>query len=68
MRLLIVSVLLAALVTPAMAQGKGRKIQEAEAPSPQTLAKKKAADAAYQRALKSIPEPKGVVDPWQGAR
>ena len=68
MRLVSSILLLALAASPAMAQGKGRSQNEQKASPKEDLAKKKADEEAYQRALKNIPEPKGKIDPWQGSR
>jgi hypothetical protein len=56
------------IAAPAMAQSKGRHRDEQKTAAQENPAKKKAEEEAYQRALKSIPEPKGKIDPWQNAR
>lgn len=68
MRLVSLILLLVLAASPAMAQGKGRSQHDSKAAPKEDLAKKKADDEAYQRALKNIPEPKGKIDPWQGSR
>lgn len=67
MKVLSAAILMALIATPAMAQGKGRSRDEPKV-AQENPAKKKADEEAYQRALKAIPEPKGKLDPWQGAR
>ena len=67
MRTIVALAMIALLVTPVMAHAKGRRDQSA-AVKPDDSAKRKADAAAYERALKSIPEPKVKIDPWSGAR
>ena len=69
MKAVIATLLISWIVTPAMAQGKGRPpANETKADPNDNPAKKRAIEEAYQRALKNIPEPKGKIDPWQGSR
>lgn len=68
MKFIIPTLVIAMAVTPAMAQGKGRGPRDEAKTDPKAGAKKKADEEAYQRALKTIPEPKTKVDPWQGSR
>lgn len=67
MQFVIAALLMTLMAAPAAAQGKGRTRDEPKI-AQENPAKKKADEEAYQRALKSIPEPKGKPDPWQGAR
>ena len=67
MKVLVTALLMTFIATSAMAQGKGRSREEPKI-AQENPAKKKADEEAYQRALKAIPEPKGKLDPWQGAR
>lgn len=67
MKTLVALLLLSLLASPAMAQGKGRR-NPSDATKPDNAAKRKADNAAYERALKSIPDSKVKVDPWSGAR
>jgi hypothetical protein len=57
--------LMAVAISPAMA--KGRKGQQA-APKTEDAAKSKADEAAYQNAIKAIPDSTAKTDPWQGVR
>ncbi len=69
MRILIAVIAVALLTVGAIAQGmgKGRRHQQ-DAPKAQDQAKKKAADEAFQKAGKSIPESTEKPDPWKGMR
>ena len=62
---LILGLLAMAAHAPAMA--KGQKHQQATA-KPEDAAKKKAAEDAYQAALKAIPVSNIKTDPWQSLR
>lgn len=70
MKVAIVTIIAALSVTPAMAQGfgKSRKQDDAAATSPQEIAKKKAAEAAYRKSIGNIPDKKPDNDPWRNAR
>jgi hypothetical protein len=50
-----------------MGGGKGDRHQKPPSPAEQ-IAKRKAAEAAYQKALDSIPESKAKADPWSSMR
>ncbi len=69
MRILIAVIAVALLTVGAIAQGmgKGRRHQQ-DAPKAQDQAKKKAADEAFQKAGKTIPESTEKPDPWKGMR
>jgi hypothetical protein len=69
MRILIAVIAIALMTDAAIAQrmGKGRK-QQQDAPQAQDVAKKKAADEAFKRASKTIPESTEKSDPWKGLR
>ncbi len=69
MRILIAVIAIALLTVGAVAQGmgKGRRHQQ-DAPKAQDQAKKKAADEAFKRASKIIPESTEKPDPWKGLR
>lgn len=70
MRIAIVTIMIALMATPALAQrlGKGQQNQEATVASQQDKAKKKEIEEAYRRALNNIPDVKSSNDPWRGAR
>ena len=69
MRILIAIIAIALMTDAAVAQGmgKGRRHQQ-DAPRAQDQAKKKAADEAFKRASKTIPESTEKPDPWKGLR
>jgi hypothetical protein len=69
MRILIAVIAIALMTVGALAQGmgKGRRHQQ-DAPRAQDQAKKKAADEAFKRASKTIPESTEKPDPWKGLR
>ena len=59
---------IALLAVPGMAHAKGHRGDQSAAAKPGDAAKRKADTAAYERALKSIPDSTAKVDPWAGAR
>ena len=69
MRILIAIIAIALMTDAAVAQGmgKGRRHQQ-DAPRAQDQAKKKAADEAFKRASKTIPESTEKSHPWKGLR
>jgi hypothetical protein len=69
MRVFLAIIVVALMTDAAIAQrmGKGRRNQQ-DAPQAQDLAKKKAADEAFKRASKTIPESTEKPDPWKGLR
>ncbi len=69
MRSVISLLILASLTTGAMAQMGFKSNDKQPAPPPVNNAEeKKAAESAYQRALKVIPNVTEKPDPWKGAR
>jgi hypothetical protein len=69
MRTLITAVAIASLAVaaPVQAVAKGKR-QQQDAPKAEDQAKKKAAEEAYQNALKSIPVSNEKPDPWKTLR
>jgi hypothetical protein len=69
MRILIAAMAIAllAVAVPEQAMAKGKR-QQQDAPKAENQAKKKAAEAAYQNALKSIPASGEKSDPWKTLR
>ncbi len=69
MRTLIAAMAIAvlAVAAPGQATAKGKK-QQQDAPKAEDQAKKKAAEEAYQNALKSIPAANEKSDPWKTMR
>ncbi len=65
----VVIVVIALLTAAANAQGtgKGRKHQQ-DAPKAEDQTKKKAAEEAYKKALKTIPVSNDKPDPWKTMR
>ena len=59
---------IALLAVPGMAHAKGHRGNQSAGARPEDTAKRKADTAAYERALKSIPDSTVKVDPWAGAR
>jgi hypothetical protein len=70
MRILIAVIAIALLTVGAVAQGmgKGRRHQQDAPKTEEQAKKKKAADEAFQRAGKTIPESTAKADPWKGMR
>jgi hypothetical protein len=69
MRILIAAAAIAllAVAAPMQAIAKGKR-QQQDAPKAETQSKKKAAEEAYQNALKSIPAANEKSDPWKTMR
>ena len=77
-RVLVAAITIALLASGAFAQdaggfgggkgGKGRKSQQNTEQQNADKAKQKAADEAYQAAVKKIPDPKEKYDPWKIVR
>jgi uncharacterized protein YdeI (BOF family) len=71
MRTLVAAALIALLAGSAFAQGAGGKRHpqpQAKQEKKEDVAKKKAAEKAYNDALRKIPEPKEKLDPWKAMR
>lgn len=62
-----IAIALFAVAVPGPAMAKGKK-QQQDAPKAEDQAKKKAAEEAYQNALKSIPASNEKPDPWKTMR
>ena len=74
-RVLVAAITIALLASGAFAQdagggkgGKGRKSQQNTEQQNADKAKQKAADEAYEAAVKRIPDPKEKYDPWKVVR
>jgi hypothetical protein len=70
MRTLVAAALIALLAGAAFAQGVGgkRRAQPRAEQTKKDVAKKKAAEKAYNDALGKIPESKEKLDPWKAMR
>lgn len=69
MRVLMAALAIALLTVTAHAQGMGKgQRQQKAVQKTEDLAKKKALDQDYKKALKNIPEVKEKPDPWKTMR
>ena len=68
MRIFIALIAVALVTAGALAQGAGKGKYKNDSAKPESQAKKKAAEEAYKKALKSIPDSNQKPDPWKGVR
>jgi hypothetical protein len=68
MRIFLALIAVALVTAGALAQGVGKGRYKSDTAKTENSAKKKAAEEAYKKSLKSIPDSKQKLDPWKDVR